>query len=114
MVQGLSCTQCNNMMVDKNFTELFNAWILEARGKPIIKILEDIRVKVMVLLGDIEAKVRSWNAEYSPAFLNLYSDWRGITHDCKVIFKGYWGYEVFEGIDRHTVNMQQRRCTCRL
>ncbi|KAG5615007.1 hypothetical protein H5410_014831 [Solanum commersonii] len=26
------------MMVDNNFTESFNAWILEARAKPIIKI----------------------------------------------------------------------------
>lgn len=49
-------TKCKNMIVDNNFTEFFNAWILEARGKPIIKMLEDIRVKVMVLLGDNEVR----------------------------------------------------------
>uniref|UniRef100_A0A3Q7G1B2 Transposase MuDR plant domain-containing protein n=1 Tax=Solanum lycopersicum TaxID=4081 RepID=A0A3Q7G1B2_SOLLC len=38
-------TQCKNMMVDNNFTESFNAWILEARAKPIIKMLEEIRVQ---------------------------------------------------------------------
>ncbi|XP_019239579.1 PREDICTED: uncharacterized protein LOC109219571 [Nicotiana attenuata] len=39
-------TQCKNPMVDNNFTESFNSWILEARHKPIVKMLEDIRVKV--------------------------------------------------------------------
>lgn len=29
-------TQCKNLMVDNNFTESFNSWILEARQKPII------------------------------------------------------------------------------
>ncbi|KAG5596989.1 hypothetical protein H5410_038221 [Solanum commersonii] len=43
-------TQCKNMMIDNNFTEPFNAWILEARTKPIIKMLEEIRVQVMRLL----------------------------------------------------------------
>ncbi|KAG5604720.1 hypothetical protein H5410_026212 [Solanum commersonii] len=36
-------TQCKNTMVDNNFTESFNAWILEARGMPNIKILEEIK-----------------------------------------------------------------------
>ncbi|XP_019244492.1 PREDICTED: uncharacterized protein LOC109224366 [Nicotiana attenuata] len=40
-------TVCKNQGVDNNFTESFNSWILEARYKPIIKMLEDIRLKVM-------------------------------------------------------------------
>lgn len=39
-------TKSKNEMVDNNFTESFNKWILEARHKPIIKMLEEIRVKV--------------------------------------------------------------------
>nr|XP_033511381.1 uncharacterized protein LOC117276169 isoform X1 [Nicotiana tomentosiformis]XP_033511382.1 uncharacterized protein LOC117276169 isoform X1 [Nicotiana tomentosiformis]XP_033511383.1 uncharacterized protein LOC117276169 isoform X1 [Nicotiana tomentosiformis] len=38
-------TTCKNQMVDNNFTESFNKWILKARTKPIIKMLEDIRLK---------------------------------------------------------------------
>ena len=40
-------TQCKNLMVDNNFTESFNSWILEARHKSIIKNFEEIRVKAM-------------------------------------------------------------------
>lgn len=45
-------------MVDNNFIESFNSWILEARRKPILKILEDSRVKIMNLLrtNDEEGK----------------------------------------------------------
>ncbi|XP_075110461.1 uncharacterized protein LOC142181445 [Nicotiana tabacum] len=42
-------TICKNNMVDNNFTESFNKWTLEARQNPIIKMLEEIRVKVMNL-----------------------------------------------------------------
>ncbi|WMV47622.1 hypothetical protein MTR67_041007 [Solanum verrucosum] len=43
-------TQCKNVMVDNNFTESFNSWILEARQKPIIKMLEEIRVKLNTMI----------------------------------------------------------------
>ncbi|KAG5570299.1 hypothetical protein H5410_060065 [Solanum commersonii] len=36
-----------NKVVDNNFTESFNAWIFEARYKPIIGMLKDIKVKIM-------------------------------------------------------------------
>ncbi|KAG5613871.1 hypothetical protein H5410_013695 [Solanum commersonii] len=39
-------TPCKNYEVVNNFTESVNKWILEARGKPIIKMLEEIRTKV--------------------------------------------------------------------
>lgn len=39
-------THYKNIMVDNNFTESFNSWILEARHVPIIKMLEEIRLKV--------------------------------------------------------------------
>lgn len=52
------------MMVDNNFTESFNSWILEARSKPIIKMLEDIRIKVMEMLVKNEDKMRSWGSNY--------------------------------------------------
>ncbi|XP_069146927.1 uncharacterized protein [Solanum lycopersicum] len=44
-------TVCKNQAVDNNFTESFNAWILEARYKPIIRMLEDIWVKIMERLA---------------------------------------------------------------
>ncbi|XP_060200585.1 uncharacterized protein LOC132628838 [Lycium barbarum] len=79
-------TKCKNMMVDNNFTESFNSWILEARRIPIIRMLEEIRTKVM----------------------------RAIAHYCKVEYNGDYGYEISEGEDRHIVDLSQKRCTCRV
>ncbi|XP_015167010.1 uncharacterized protein [Solanum tuberosum] len=106
-------TQCKNIMVDNNFTESFNAWILEARHMPIIKMLEEIRLKVMRRLVSNEAKVRSWKGDFSPPCMKLYNVYRAIAHGCKVEFNGDFGYEGTEGDDRHTINLKDKRCTCR-
>lgn len=106
-------THCKNIMVDNNFTESFNSWILEARHMPIIKMLEEIRLKVMKRLVSNEAKVRRWKGDFSPPCMKLYNDFRAIAHGCKVEFNGDFGYEVTEGDDRHTINLKDKRCTCR-
>ncbi|XP_075074464.1 uncharacterized protein LOC142162060 [Nicotiana tabacum] len=79
-------TQCKNFMVDNNFTESFNSWIVEARQKPIIKMLEDIRVKVMNMLRDHEAEILRWKDEFSPHAMQLFKDYRVIANNCKVVF----------------------------
>nr|XP_009772460.1 PREDICTED: uncharacterized protein LOC104222839 [Nicotiana sylvestris] len=80
-------TLCKNQMVDNNFTESFNSWILEARGKPILKMIEDIRIKVMNILREKEEEARTWGGEFSPNCMKL--------------------------CDRHTVNLVEKKCTCR-
>ncbi|XP_019242557.1 PREDICTED: uncharacterized protein LOC109222689, partial [Nicotiana attenuata] len=106
-------TKCKNHMVDNNFTESFNKWILEARNKPIIKMLEDIKLKVMNLLKNREEECRNWKEEISTYAIELYNDYRVIAIECKVVFNGDYGYEVVEGKDKHTVNLELKKCTCR-
>ncbi|WMV12434.1 hypothetical protein MTR67_005819 [Solanum verrucosum] len=106
-------TKCKNFMVDNNFTESFNSWIVEARQKPIIKMLEEIRVKVMIMLRKHEAEVKSWKNEFSPHATHLFNDYRIIAQRCKVEFNEGCGYEVTEGVDRHTINIELKRCSCR-
>ncbi|XP_009786802.1 uncharacterized protein [Nicotiana sylvestris] len=107
-------TQCKNPMVDNNFTESFNSWILEARHKPIVKMLEDIRVKVMNQLKDRVEEVNSWRGEYNPYAMELYNDYKEMASKCKENFNGDGVFEISEGEDRHTVILEQQRCTCRL
>ncbi|XP_019261603.1 PREDICTED: uncharacterized protein LOC109239484 [Nicotiana attenuata] len=98
-------TTCKNQSVDNNLTESFNAWILQARHKPIIKMLEEIRIKVMNMLNDNEDEVMGWGSEYSPKTLNLCNQFMRITQKCHVNGSADQGYEVTEGSDRHIVNL---------
>ncbi|XP_060195287.1 uncharacterized protein LOC132624538 [Lycium barbarum] len=107
-------TKCKNMMVDNNFTESFNSWILQARKMPIIRMLKEIRTKVMRLLVKNEDEIRKWDGDFSPKSLKLYDDYREIAHYCKVEYNGDYDYEISEGEDRHIVDLSQKRCTCRV
>ncbi|WMV47088.1 hypothetical protein MTR67_040473 [Solanum verrucosum] len=107
-------TVCKNQAVDNNFTESFNAWILEARYKPIIGMLEDIRVKTMERLAAKEVVVRKWKDDgFSPKSELLFIQYLKISKVCKVSGNGDSGYEVTEGADRHIVNLRDKKCTCR-
>ncbi|WMV43053.1 hypothetical protein MTR67_036438 [Solanum verrucosum] len=106
-------TICKNQMVDNNFIESFNFWILEARGKPILKMLEDIRIKIMNRLREKEEDASKWTTDYSPKCMKLFTAYMRIAQLCSVDFNGDLGYEVSEGEDRHTVNLVEKECTCR-
>ncbi|WMV46407.1 hypothetical protein MTR67_039792 [Solanum verrucosum] len=80
---------------------------------PIIKMLEEIRLKVMRRLVSNEAKVRSWKGDFSPLCMKLYIVYRAIAHGCKVEFNGDFVYEVTKNDDRHIINPKDKRCTCR-
>lgn len=45
--------------------------------------------------------------------MKLYNNYTAIAHGCMVKFNGDFGYEVTEGDDRHTINLKDKRCTCR-
>ncbi|KAH0641025.1 hypothetical protein KY290_036391 [Solanum tuberosum] len=106
--------EVNGEAVDNNFTESFNAWILEARYKPIIGMLEDIRVKTMERLAAKEVAVRKWKDDgFSPKSELLFIQYLKISKVCKVSGNGDNGYEVTEGADRHIVNLREKKCTCR-
>lgn len=66
-------TVCTSHMVDNNFTKSFNSWILEPRGKPILKMLEEIQVKIMNRLRKKEDEGRTWKDKYTPTCMKLYT-----------------------------------------
>ena len=58
--------------------------------------------------------MKTWVTDFSPECMKLYIDYMALAHTCKVEFNGDWGYEVSDGEDRHTVNLKEKRCTCRI
>ncbi|XP_070010837.1 uncharacterized protein [Nicotiana sylvestris] len=106
-------TVYKNQSVDNNLTESFNAWILQAGHKPISKMLEDIRIKVMNMVNEREAEVMIWGNEYNLKTMELYNQFMIIALKCHVNGNAYNGYEVTESSYRHIVNLRLKKCTCR-
>ncbi|XP_049378217.1 uncharacterized protein LOC125843004 [Solanum stenotomum] len=112
---ALSEEAAKDLMVDNNFTESFNSWILVPRGKPILKMLEEIRVKIMNRLRKKEKEAETWNihSKHSPKCIELFIAYSKIANLCKLEFNGDLGFEVSEGEDRHIVNIVEKKCSCR-
>ncbi|KAL4296976.1 hypothetical protein GQ457_12G027890 [Hibiscus cannabinus] len=100
-------------VVDNNMAEAFNAWILDARFKPIISLLEEIRVMVMSRLHVKRTWVSKWRTNISPKALEkLERNMEQTTH-CILVWNGDGGFEVQHGEDQHIVDMKQLKCTCK-
>ncbi|XP_055831014.1 uncharacterized protein LOC129900070 [Solanum dulcamara] len=81
--------------------------------RPIIGMLDDIRIKVMNRLRENDEFVSKWYGLVSPNTMKLYNEYLKIAQVCKVNGNGDSRYEVTERHDRHVVNLRQKRCTCR-
>lgn len=103
-----SSAQCDN-----NFTESFNASIIEFnRYKPIVSLLEALKTKLMERIGKNSHDVEKWTDQYSPnAILELYLN-KSATAKCKVVYNRDDGFKVNEKQDRHIVNLFTYKCTC--
>ncbi|KAK8708854.1 hypothetical protein V6N13_059890 [Hibiscus sabdariffa] len=100
-------------IVDNNMVKAFNAWILDARCKPIISLLEKIRVMVMSRLHVKRTWASKWRTNISPKALEkLEHNMEQSTH-CRLVWNGDGGFEVQHGEDQHIVDMKQLKCTCR-
>ncbi|XP_047257687.1 uncharacterized protein LOC124889756 [Capsicum annuum] len=66
---GIKCD-----VVDNNMAECFNAWILGARHKTIITILEEIRVKMMKRVGHMRDFYETWISDISPMAMKVLND----------------------------------------
>ncbi|KAG5617272.1 hypothetical protein H5410_017096 [Solanum commersonii] len=78
----------------------------EARGKPILKMLEDIRIKIMNVLRE-EEDASKWTTDYSPKCMKLFNAYMRIAQLCSVDFNGDLGYGV-RGEDRYTMNSVEK------
>ena len=105
-------TKCD--MVDNNLSECFNSWIVEARYKPILELLDDIRLQVMERLY----KKRDWmsgvESTLCPRIVRKLNYSIEGTKFCKSTWAGGDECEVrdIEG-GQWVVDMVQKTCSCR-
>ncbi|XP_050233526.1 uncharacterized protein LOC126682013 [Mercurialis annua] len=67
-------------VIDNNLSETFNGWILEARCKPIISMLEDIRVQVMTRLHVKRRMCTTWINDVAPRAMQKLEKNKNLSH----------------------------------
>ncbi|KAK8549131.1 hypothetical protein V6N12_062029 [Hibiscus sabdariffa] len=100
-------------VVNNNMAEAFNGWIIEARCKPIIIMLEEIRTMVMSRMNVKRAWEGTWRTNIAPrALQKLERNMENSTH-CRLVWNGDGGFEVNHLGNQHTIDLKKLTCTCR-
>lgn len=100
--------------VDNNLCECFNGTIIDARYKPIIQMLEDIRIGVNERMEKRRSIIDKWKGEFCPRIIdrldtNIANNRGFCTHP-----HGNGKFEVRMGMTGYVVNTNTRSCTCRM
>nr|XP_027086445.1 uncharacterized protein LOC113708174 [Coffea arabica] len=97
-----------------NLCESFNSSILEARERPILGMLETIRLYLMVRMENKREWMQKYTGKVCPKILKKLEKVKTASSACIATPSGDWNYEVrcMYG-DRYTVNLASRTCSCR-
>ena len=75
-------------------SESFNSWIIESRFKPIITILEDIRIQVTRRIQKNRSNSERWTMAVCPNIIRKFNKIRHRAQFCHVLWNGEAGFEV--------------------
>ncbi|XP_052477255.1 uncharacterized protein LOC105800338 [Gossypium raimondii] len=101
-------------MLVNNLFESFNKVILEARGKPILTMMETIRTKIMLLIFKKKEETDKWKGMLCPKIkkkldVNIKDSLR-----CVPSHVGGDKYQVECGLDsQHVVDLVENSCSCK-
>ncbi|GJS71633.1 hypothetical protein Tco_0704474 [Tanacetum coccineum] len=92
-----------------------NSWaILVQRTKPIITMLEDIRLYVMQRLVAMNRVARTWEHSITPSIRKRVEVLKEKQRDWMVIPSGFQVLEVRKGHEAYGVNIHLKQCMCRM
>ncbi|KAG5574449.1 hypothetical protein H5410_054583 [Solanum commersonii] len=97
--------------IDNNMAESLNAWILAARHKTIVSMLEEIRIKVMNRI--MKAFAVTWVDGISPMALKVFNANVERSMNCRLQWNVDFRFEVKEGQIDHIVHLGRAYCSCR-
>ncbi|KAL6189282.1 hypothetical protein ACLB2K_040671 [Fragaria x ananassa] len=104
-----------------NHSESFNKTLLEARKKPIIPCLEDIRIACMVRLTNRRNSAAKWRCKVGPRIEKLLKKNASWANQYRALESSEWRFEI-QGrgvacesgvISQHSVQLDTMSCTCR-
>ncbi|KAL4289499.1 hypothetical protein GQ457_14G002690 [Hibiscus cannabinus] len=101
-------------MLLNNLCECFNKFILEARDKPILTMMETIRTKIMQRIAKKQSQAEKFVGPLCPKIQKKLEIMIELSNRCWPINAGGQQYQVECGYgNQHVVNMQALTCTCR-
>ncbi|XP_052289098.1 uncharacterized protein LOC112497627 [Citrus sinensis] len=104
-------TKCNH--VTNNMTESFNNWINSFRGMPIVRMLEEIRRKIMKLIHKRNEDAKKWNGHLPPLVRRKIVEARAAARGLTVIFGHENTFEVMEDLCKvFVVDLGKKTCNC--
>ncbi|MBA0747687.1 hypothetical protein Gogos_004581, partial [Gossypium gossypioides] len=106
-------TTCKTNIVDNNLCEAFNSIIVEARFKSIIRMLEDIRTKMMTRIVQKRKLCNRWKQNYGPLVKAKFDANKKDCVEWQLIWSGENGCELRKGSYQYTVDLSQRICSCK-
>ncbi|KAG8377443.1 hypothetical protein BUALT_Bualt08G0033400 [Buddleja alternifolia] len=96
-----------------NICESFNAAILEARNKPLLSMVESIRVYLMKRLQSKRNYMSRWKEMVSPKVLKQVDKLKDNTRSCISTHAGAGKFETRDMYTQYSVDLDQHSCTCR-
>ncbi|KAL6576711.1 hypothetical protein OROMI_010987 [Orobanche minor] len=109
-------TRCVSDMVDNNVSETFNGYIVRARAKHIIHMLEDIRCALRQRQYVKLEMIRKWNDIIYPNIRKKIEKLKQASRFCDASLGINGDFEVKHLIskDSFVVSLANRKCTCRM
>ncbi|KAK1555080.1 hypothetical protein Q3G72_021648 [Acer saccharum] len=93
--------------------EAFNSVILQAHDKPVITLMEMIRVYLMKRLVTERVAVHKWHHHISPKVMNFVEKIKMESSVCNPAYCGNYVFQVKEnGGEQFMVNTEQKSCAC--
>ncbi|KAL2904744.1 Replicase polyprotein 1ab [Bienertia sinuspersici] len=99
--------------ITNNMAETFNGYIINARTKHVIYMMEDIRVAVMQRLVSKRQEMEKQGTELCPRIQILLDKEKDKACYCDVLPSADQVFNVKHNLDQLNVDLQNRSCTCR-
>ncbi|XP_052625692.1 uncharacterized protein LOC128132781 [Lactuca sativa] len=109
MSTGYACEAMEN-----GISECFNSIIVDARKKPLITMLEEIRIYIMDRFAHMIEENTIWNTRICPAVLKKMKLFGKNMRFWLIIHSQQHVFEARRGCDSYMVDLDGRHCTCRL
>ncbi|KAI3525338.1 hypothetical protein L1887_04054 [Cichorium endivia] len=100
--------------VENGISECFNSLILDLRRKPIVTLLESIRIIVMDRMSKMREKSEKWDDDICPATRKKLEHTKELERFWRVIPCGGSLFEVKHGVDVFMVDEIGKTCSCRM